>query len=229
MQEDIIKHMKRAVAVMNDPNSSFWKRCREILLEVVIIIFAVSVSISFHIWNTNKQQHAEVREFLTDLKQDLLKDKNNLIEEKKILDRAMLAIADMKSLTAAKLTNVKALNLTVHLINRKTFSGNYDGFKSSGKIGYIRNKGLKNAILSYYQESMPSLDQIEQFRNKQGLEIIELVGESNLQANQLTTPRIRTKLGFVEQATSSLIEAYSGCLTQADLIIAQIDKELTNS
>lgn len=229
MQEDIIKHMKRAIAVVNDPNSSLWKKAREILLEVAVIVFAVSVSISLHTWNTNRQQRTEVKEFLADLKEDLNKDKKNLIVEKGRLEEAMQAIAQIRSLTPAKLANIQMMNLTVHLINRKTFSGNYEGFKSSGKIGFIRNKGLKNAVLSYYQESMPSLDQIEQFRNKQGVEIIELVGESNMKPHQFSNPRVRTKLGFVEQATHSLIESYKICIGQAELITAEIEKELLHS
>lgn len=226
MQEDIIKHMKRAIAVVNDPHASLWKKAREIILEVAIIVFAVSVSISLHTWNTNRQQRTEVREFLADLKEDLNKDKKNLVDEQKRLEGAMVAIAAIKALTPEKLANIGAVELTVHLINRKTFSGNYDGFKSSGKIGYIHNKGLKNAILSYYQESMPSLDQIEQFRNKQGVEIIELVGETTMKAHQFHNPRVRTKLGFVEQATRSLIESYKICIGQAELIVGEIDREL---
>ncbi len=229
MQEDIIKHMKRAVAVVNDPNSSLWIKGREILTEVAIIVFAVSVSISFHTWNTNRQQRTEMREFLADLKEDLNKDRKNLSDEKIRLDRAMQAFAHIRSLTPAKLANIQSMELTVHLINRKTFSGNYEGFKSSGKIGYIKNKGLKNAILAYYQESMPSLDQTEQFRNKKGVEIIELVGESNLKAHQFSDPRMRTRLGFVEQATAALIESYTICIGQADLITAEIEKELLHS
>ena len=226
MQEDIIKHMKRAIAVVNDPHSSLWKKGREILIEVAIIVFAVSVSMSLHTWNTSRQQRNEVKEFLADLKEDLNKDKNNRIGEKTRLEEAMQAIAQIRSLTPAKLADIRAMELTVHLINRKTFSGNYDGFKSSGKIGYIHNKALKSAILSYYQESMPSLDQIEQFRNKQGVEIIELVGETNMKAHQFNNPRVRTKRGFVEQATRSLIESYKICVGQAEIIVAEIDKEL---
>lgn len=229
MQEDIIKHMKRAIAVVNDPQSSLWKKGREILIEVAIIVFAVSVSMSLHTWNTSRQQRAEVKEFLIDLKEDLHKDKKNLLGEKAKLEDAIRAIAQIRSLTPSKLANIQTMELTVHLINRKTFSGNYDGFKSSGKIGYIKNKGLKNAILAYYQESMPSLDQIEQFRNKQGVEIIELVGESNMKAHQLSNPRVRTKLGFVEQATRSLIESYKICIGQAEVITAEIEKELKHS
>ncbi|MFO1470440.1 MAG: DUF6090 family protein [Turneriella sp.] len=226
MQEEIIKHMKRAIAVVNDPHSSLWKKAREIFLEVGIIVFAVSVSISLHTWNTNRQQHTEMREFLSDLKEDLAKDRKNLETEKKRLDGALLAIQQIKGLTPERLANVQSFEVTVHLINRKTFSGNYEGFKSSGKIGYIKNKQLKSAILAYYQETMPSLDEVEQFRNKKGIEIVELLGDANLKAHQFIDPRMRTRLNFVEQATVSLIEAYTSCLQQAAVISAEIDKEL---
>ena len=73
---------------------------------------------------------------------------------------------------------------------------------------------------------MPSLDQIEQFRNKQGVEIIELVGETSMKAHQFSNPRVRTKLGFVEQATRSLIESYKICIGQAEVITAEIGREL---
>lgn len=228
MQEDLIKHLKRAVAVVNDPHSSFWKKTREIALEIAIIVFAVSVSISFHTWNTNKQQRAEVREFLADLKEDLAKDRKNLEAEKTRLESAMLAIRQIRKLTPERLAQIQSIELTVHLINRKTFSGNYEGFKSSGKIGYIKNKNLKSAILAYYQEAMPSLDEVEQFRNKKGVEIIEIVGESNLRAQQFSDPRVRTRLGFVEQATASLMEAYTSCLDQAAKISHEIEKEIAN-
>ena len=47
------------------------------------------------------------------------------------------------------------------IVTTKISDGDYEGFKSSGKIGYIENKKLKKAILKYYQETTPSILELE--------------------------------------------------------------------
>jgi hypothetical protein len=100
------------------------------------------------------------------------------------------------------------IDINVHFITRQTNSGNFEGFKSSGKIGFIENKDLKKSLLEYYYENMPPLSDIEKLRNNKMERFIELMAENNRQATALTNPKVQGTLMFAESASEKLIKIY---------------------
>ena len=72
--QEVIKHVKAAIEAARDKKKSWKHKLREIVLEVTIIVFAVSLSIWLHGWAEGLKDRKEEREFLVGLKQDLEAD-----------------------------------------------------------------------------------------------------------------------------------------------------------
>ncbi len=63
-EDEIIKHTKAAYKAFKDPEKDWIHKLKEILLEVLIIVFAVSVSIWLHNWSESVKDKNEEKEFL---------------------------------------------------------------------------------------------------------------------------------------------------------------------
>src|SRR4051812_33755737 len=72
--QEIIKHTKKIYKVWNSPNHGVWHKIKEFFLEILIIVFAVTISIWFHNMSEKDHEHAEAKTFLVGLKGDLEKD-----------------------------------------------------------------------------------------------------------------------------------------------------------
>src|SRR5258708_831768 len=81
-EEMVMKHTKAAYDALKTPKMNWKHKLKEILLEIVIIVFAVSISIWFHNWSERLKDRKEEKEFLTSLKKDLQDDKNEMINDR---------------------------------------------------------------------------------------------------------------------------------------------------
>lgn len=99
-------------------------------------------------------------------------------------------------------------------------------FKSSGKIGYIENKKLKKAILKYYQETTPSILELEKANTAQILKIIDYVIENNtLGINLFKDVKLKLMLNFYLGESESILSQYNDAMQQAHEIINEVDNE----
>lgn len=164
MQDEITKHSKKIINEMKNAEHSSTHKIKDIVIEISIIIFAVSFSIWLHTWSEHRHQQQEVKEFLADLKEDLQSDLEIQIDAKNVHLKTIenfnyiinLTEGRYDSLRGAKDSALFIANLSTKLnsfpsVWFKSRSGNYEGFKSSGKIGFIENKKLKKLILQYYE------------------------------------------------------------------------------
>jgi hypothetical protein len=62
-----------------------WHKIGEFIVEIFIIIFAITVSIFFHDRSVLKHQRHETKEFLLGLKQDLATDIEEMNQDKKFI------------------------------------------------------------------------------------------------------------------------------------------------
>src|SRR5436190_21769102 len=72
-EQEVIKHTKKIFTVWGS-NKGFWHKLGEFLIEIIIIVFAISLSIYVHDRSELKHQRHETKEFLLGLKQDLKTD-----------------------------------------------------------------------------------------------------------------------------------------------------------
>ena len=234
-EQEVIKHTKKLFGIWQTKNP-IWHKIGEFLLEIFIIVFAITLSIYFHDRSVLKHQQHETKEFLLGLKQDLTTDIEEMNQDKSsfaISEKAFKYITNRKMNESLNEDSIRRysgwiFNTTGLVPN----SGRFEGFKSAGKIGTIENKDLQNNIMDLYQENIPMLilstnnytakkqklfDYIEMNRRRTTDSTTNLVNvlESDAAFNICRT------LTFVGE----IITRYDTCISKMNLIIRDIDKK----
>lgn len=233
MQDEILKHTRKAYSEMKNSDHSFWHKVKEISVEIGIIVFAVTLSIWLHGWSEHSHQQKEVKTFLTNLKTDLTKDIKNLNDDRgwylrtneKYKFIANITLFQLDSLTK----NGSAVDLPIHTSGRKISDGNYEGFKSSGKIGYIENEELKQLFIKYYQQSVPNINGVDQVYNDFVFKMIDITIDNAGQSDKskYINPKFRETLNYIIMLGKNNVRVYDEYgIKEAKEIIKQIDKEL---
>jgi len=232
MDHEVSKHLKKIYAIAERAKKSIGEKVVEILIEIFIIIFAITLSIRLESWSEHRVEQKETKEFLIDLKQDLQKDIERINSVKTNLDNNIQPYIRLKGFTKQQidsLTRSKSeMVLPMALVIRKTNSGNYEGFKSSGKIGLIENKKLKKAILDYYQDTMPSISSIEDISNDQFTHLLDLIRE-NPRSKGMFKSSVMDQMQIFILLAKSLMSNYDEILKDASDIINEIDAETKES
>ena len=208
---------------IRERDNKIFIKLQKIVGQIIIIVFSVYVSIWLSNYNEYKKQQTETKAFLIDLKGDLQTDIKNMKEQKQNLDESKKMIATIFSLTRQQLERINNMEMKVQFNTRRNIEANYEGFKSSGKIGTIEDRKLKSNILSYYQENMSITTEMERQTNTIKTETIELMGTKGLKGAALNDPLIRTKLQLYDGLIDSLSKAYADDTKIAQTIITEID------
>jgi hypothetical protein len=234
MQEEVTKHTRKIYRVWKQSKHSATDKIKEILIEIFIIVFAVSLSIWFHGWSDHRHEQQEVTEFLKGLR-------NDLTEDIKLVENNKAAVATLHSnfrflygLEKKDTANNKINDTTIYKslsfdfrITRPNI-GRYEGFKSSGKIGTIENNTLKENILVFYEQSIPDLVYGEHFVNDVQSKMLDLEIENNdiIPIRDLaTSARMKSMLNIGMQNFESNMRKYDEVINHAKKIIGEIDKE----
>jgi hypothetical protein len=223
MQEEISKHTKKIYRSMKNQNSAFGEKIKEIFIEIFIIVFAVTFSIWLHDWSEKRHQRKEVKEFLIDIKEDLTNDVRIFEASSKKLQEVSKNYKSDNNKNDTTGNDVLELIILFRLPN----TGNYEGFKSSGKIGYIENKILKKEILYYYQQLMPLTTLLEnKFTDKFEKLNDELKLEPKITKNILNKPIYKKVASEYFSQINQNISFYQIDTTYAKSIIQKIEKEI---
>ena len=158
----ITKHGKKAMGIAAEhPASTGWRhRVPEILLEIGIIVFAITLSIQLHAWHEHSVERAEERKFLTGLRADLASDLTELRSDSLTYVQVLQGYRYFRSLNAQNLNVDSVHHYQWTLFNNTTLlpnSSRFEGLKSAGKLGIIEDDNLLNGILDNYQEQVPGL------------------------------------------------------------------------
>jgi hypothetical protein len=159
--EHEVKHALEVYKTAKSKDLPFWKKLQEITVEIVIIVFAVSLSIWLHDRSEHKRQQAEVRQFMLGLQQDLKDDIAEMQGDKKTYIMVGSAFRYISKPLASFQLNADSINKDFPYIFNTTgmvpHNGRYEGFKSSGKLGNIEDSRLQNDITDLYQKQIPSI------------------------------------------------------------------------
>ena len=235
-EQEVAKHTKKIFKIWSSKEISFWHKLKEFVLEVFIIVFAITVSIWFHNRSEHSHQQLEVKEFLLGLKSDLQNDLVEMANDKESYARQSAIFTYITNRRSNKTLNPDTLSENwIWLTNTTELSpnsGRFEGFKSSGHIGQIENKDLQNDIMDLYQEDIVSLlastdgylsvkRRFFDFRMKNMKKLSD--STDNLQEILLTdeAQNICTALKSPEQ----LLGRYDNCIAKARKIISEIDAE----
>jgi hypothetical protein len=159
-EQEVIKHTKKIFGLWKSDNS-IWHKISEFLLEIFIIVFAISLSIYVHDRSELRHQRHETKEFLLGLRQDLKTDMAEMNDDKRSFIENGHTFSYITSIKKDEQLNPDSINKYNNYIFNITGlvpnSGRFEGFKSSGKMGTIENKELQNNIMDLYQENIPIL------------------------------------------------------------------------
>jgi len=234
-EQEVVKHTKKVFGLWQT-NNPFWHKVADFILEIFIIVFAITVSIFFHDRSELKHQRHETKEFLLGLKQDLTTDIEEMNQDKNSFMQSGKAF---KYITSRKLDaplNADTIRKYYGYIFNTTGlvpnSGRFEGFKSSSKIGTIENKELQNNIMDLYQENIPNLINSTNFytSKKQRLFEYDYMNRkrltdttSNLVSVLSTDPayNICVSLTFVKE----ILDRYDTCINKMNMIIQDINKQ----
>jgi hypothetical protein len=236
MEHEIMGHTKKAVKIAKNKEKGFGEKFKEILIEVVIIIFAVSFAAFIERTREHYKEQSEAKEFLiglsNDIKNEVNQVKNSKMQmEKLVADYTTLLHFTNKTLDSVEKVKVKQ-SFTIPKFNSRPLNGRYEGFKSSGKIQTIENDSLRNNILKLYQEAVPFIDFSENaFNGNQGrLEEILFSGQGENSTEDsplkvIITPRGKLALTFAISYSNGVISGYDNMIKQAQKVQKEIKRE----
>jgi len=237
-EQEVIKHTKKIFTVWGS-NKGFWHKLGEFLLEIIIIVFAVSISIYFHDKNELKHQRHETKEFLLGLKQDLKTDTVEMNDDKSSFLLNEKAFSYINSIKKDEQLNKDSIGKYYQWIFNTTGlipnSGRFEGFKSSGKIGTIENKELQNNIMDLYQENIPNLLASTNYYTAKKQRLFDYLAISEKRTTGNSTNLIVVlasdqafNICSTLTSTKEILERYDICINKIITIIQEIDKEYGN-
>jgi hypothetical protein len=214
----------------------FGHKVGEFLLEIFIIIFAITISIYFHDRSVLKHQRHETKEFLEGLRQDLTTDIEEMNQDKSSFVQSEKVFYYITGRKLGEPLNADTIRKYYGYIFNTTGlipnSGRFEGFKSAGKIGTIENKELQNNIMDLYQENIPNLINSTNFYTSKKQRLFEYIyinrkrltdTTSNLVSVLSSDPayNICVSLTFVKE----ILGRYDTCINKMNTIINDINKE----
>ena len=234
MADDINKNTPATVGATQEKTARIQDKIGKIVLEVVIIVFSIMVSLWLDNWNDKRKEREEVKEFLADLREDLKMDTATMRGEIDKLTPYIKEYIFAKNLTTKEIDSLKNIKATVKLnfdITPLQFNeGNYQGFKSSGKIGFIDNKNLKKRILAYHEQVIPGLKDVENEHSayQKALRNTFFSGVYSEKSAKATflDPKIKADLNSAELFSNFMIGMCQISIQQADSLLLDINKEL---
>ncbi|OXA82536.1 hypothetical protein SAMN05444397_107145 [Flavobacterium aquidurense] len=233
MQDEIIKHSEKIYNTVKNSEHTLGAKIKEIIVEIGIIVFAVTLSIWLHSWSEHRHQQEEVAVFLGNLKNDLEDDIKKLDKEKKQYKKANTGYEKILALTPLQLDSIYKSNDIVHL---PVYShgqimnvGNFEGFKSSGKIGYIEDEKLKQKILAYYQLWVPSINEVDKIYNDFLFKCFDKMIENadKPEAKLYSDPKFKKTIEFLIRIGKNNIRVYDeNVKPEAIELVKEIEKEM---
>jgi hypothetical protein len=232
-EQEIAKHTKKILNVMGNREHGFAHKLREMALEVVTIVFAVTLSIWLHGWSEHRHQQQEVRSFLIGLRGDLKADIEELKDAQQSYHSFDANFAYLGSLSPGTPPDVEKFENAYFMAMANRFfiptTSRFEGFKSSGKLTNIENEQLLNDILTLYQSELPKIKMSEngwvsgQQRLMRHLEQVIVDGDDlPTRYNLIVSPKGKR---ILQRAATyaQLYERYDNFARLAKKVLTQID------
>ena len=234
MQDEVSKHTKKVFEEFKNPIHSTGEKIKEIIIEIVIIVFAVTVSIWLHNWSEHRNEQAQVKTFLLGLRKDISSDIHDVKEIKKLFQHFDTTYRYFSSLQRNKIPNPDSLKQFLPEIKNNIYlrphKSRFTGFLTAGKIMNIEEDSLALQILDYYQEVLPSINSSESSwvninasLNDYMRDNVKDVDSDMAKWEVLTSPKAK----FLTKSLipwSQIYDRYDGLISDGESIIKEIDK-----
>ena len=161
-EHDLTKHTKAIVNTVKDPDKSWKHKLGDILIDIAIIVFGITLSLMVERWRENAHERAIEKKFLLGLRVDLQNDILQLKSDSASyydLNRGWHYLRNA-GIRKTNLNRDSSIKYTNTLTNTTEFIPNdsrFEALKSSGQFNVIENDSLQNLILDLYQNKIASL------------------------------------------------------------------------
>ena len=234
--QEVIKHTKKVYKIWSSNTHSFWHKLQEFVIEILIIVFAVTLSIWLHDRSEHAHQQKEVKEFLLGLRQDLLSDIKEMKDDRQsyiMQGKAFNYIYNVKMGGTIERDSLNRYQSWLFNTTRlQQNNGRFEGFKSSGRIGNIEDEKLQNNIMDLYQENIPSLlsstDAYLQWKNQ--LFVFGARNRKRLTDSTYNTPAMLLEdeghnlAGYLARP-NEIIDRYDVCIEKMEAIVKEIEEK----
>jgi type II secretory pathway pseudopilin PulG len=161
-EHDLSKHTKKIINTIKEPGKSWKHKLGEILIDVAIIVFGITLSLMVERWRENVHERAIEKKFLSGLRIDLQNDIQQLQSDSATYYQLYKGWHYLRNAGVKKITlnSDSAILYATTLTNTTEFIPNdsrFQALKSSGQINVIENDSLQNLILDLYQNRIASL------------------------------------------------------------------------
>lgn len=232
---EVKNHVKKIHKIVVKKERTILEKFKEVVLEIFIIVFAVSLSIGLHSWSEHKHEQEQVKKFLIGIKSDVqddISDSKEMIQTYKKFDKIYSYLHNLNKNTPYDQTKLK--DHLYYLKVNSSFMPNayrFNGFISSGQFGNIENDSLSLNILKFNHDTILgiTLSDSEWISNQKKLQdfLDENLNDPENIAEYwklLTTPKGKL-------LTKNLIpwpqiyNQYNNLIDAGKIIIKQIDEE----
>ena len=235
-EDEIRKHGKAVFKALSNREKNWRHKLIDILVEILIIVFAVSISIWFHNWSDELKEKKLENEFLKGLRTDLQSDLKEMTGDTAAYHVILNGMLYFRKVGAGQSLNQDSLKnyswIFFASVRKQARTNRFEALKSSGKLDIIENKELLANIISLYQEINPTIAESDrQFTNYNNNKIGVLIDSyARLDsANNITnwlqifrSSSFRMAL-FRDNTIREIIGSYESGINKCNEIIKQID------
>ncbi len=179
-EQEITKHTKAVYNILKEPSRNWQHKLTDIITEVAIIVFAVSISIWFHNWSEERHDRKEARAFLTGLRDDIKGDEEHLKSSQHFYQTALSGLTYFLQPDAAGTdsSHLNANDAFLSSTDLQPYIGRYEGFKQSGRFKIIENTALLNNIIMLHEQVFGHINSLNQiYSNYNSNYIIPFLGK----------------------------------------------------
>jgi len=239
-EDEIRKHANNAIRIMKDKEAGWWHKLKDIFIEVLIIVFAVTVSIWFHNWSDKMQEQKEEKVFLTGFRKDLYGDIDNIQSSLGFYKNSFKGIQYFGEVGAGDTLSNDSLKKYASIFFSSTELGahtsRYEALKTSGKLSIIENPELLNNIIDLNESTLSRINLLDDLYLKyigKTSDYIQLSAQLSPKGAIINAPVIlrnsqwRFLMTFGQSSlVQNVIPAHEDGLKKCHELIAEIDREL---
>ena len=167
-EEKIEAHAKKALRILTNRKKKWKEKIKDFLWEILIIIVGVSITLWFHNWSDRRQERKEVKQFLIDVRENLIEDTSKIKANINFMTNGPLVYYDsvLYQINHHKIDAKYIDSNTVQLLNN--YSANFDysifqSFSSAGNLRLIENRKLLGDIVTLYSSELPNHTDNDQY------------------------------------------------------------------
>lgn len=237
-EHNVVKHTKAIVNTIREPHLSWKRRLADILVEIAIIVFAISLSLLLERWRENIHERTIEKKFLLGLRTNLQNDIHQLQADSLAYSTMFKGWNYLRGagINNTPLNSDSARLYTITLISIRGFNpsnSRFEALKSSGEFNVIEDDSLQNMILDLYQSKIIVLrlttDYLSHLESEQLLPFLaknirfNKDGTNNMQ-DVIKMPEMQNYL-LVAGSAIETIQRYHLVIAESHDIINMINKQ----